>query len=261
MNEQLLREIIYSLSRKDYLLIICSFLLFLLFNYYITRWIWGNNFPSCQNKSSTRNHEIEIKTNSEVNQKLNKNLRKKIRIEELAKKQIINAKQARKQRREAYEAEQKLKEMKHELYENKINIKVLERLSERKKALIREQKEYEKWKLEIDINDTGDEFEFEDENLNSEYTNLSNFINTITKEKVKNINDLSVEFKISIEGVISRINQLEEQRIIDGVLTDKGQYIFISEKEWENINFRINKDGKVSKSKDLVLICNNVICM
>ncbi|EAK88421.1 hypothetical protein [Cryptosporidium parvum Iowa II] len=261
MAEHLLKEIIFSLSKKDYVWIACSFLSFLLVNYYITKWIWGSNLTSSQNEGSTRGHEILTTINTTDNQKLNNSLKRKIRIEELASKQLINAKQARKHRREAYEAKQRLKAVKCELHENKINKKVLEKLSERKKALICEQKEYEKWKLKINIDETGNEFEFGDEDLNSEYENLSKFINAITREKITNINDLSVEFNISIEDVISRINQLEEQKIIDGVITDKGQYIFISEQEWEGINFCINKNGKISKSKDLTLICNDVIAM
>ncbi|KAK9174366.1 DDRGK domain protein [Cryptosporidium meleagridis] len=261
MAEHLLKEIIFSLSKKDYVCITCSFLSFLLFNYYIIKWIWGSNFTSPKNEGNNQGHEIETRTRTIDNQKLNNSLKKKIRIEELVKKQLINAKQARKQRREVYEAKQRLKAVKNELRENKINKKVLEKLSEREKALICEQKEYEKWKLKININETGNEFEFGDESLNIEYENLSKFINAMTREKITNINDLSVEFNISIEDVISRISQLEEQKIIDGVITDKGQYIFISEQEWEGINFSINKNGKISKSKDLTLICNDVIAM
>lgn len=261
MDEQLFKEIIHSLSKKDYLWIICSISFFLLFNYYITKWIWVDDFQSFQNKDNTINNGLENKTNPLLNQKLNDNLRKKIRNEELANKQLINAKQARKQRREASEAKKKLKEVKQELYENKINKNILEKLIEKNKTLIREQKEYEKWKPEFDINETGNEFEFEDEKLNIEYASLSKFLNVIISGKITDINNLSIEFRISTEDVISRIQQLEEKGIIDGVLTDKGQYIFINEEEWESINFQINKNGKISKTKDLVFICNNVISM
>ncbi|OII74615.1 uncharacterized protein cubi_00168 [Cryptosporidium ubiquitum] len=261
MNEQLLKKIIFSLNRKDYFLIISSILFFLIFNYYITKWIRNKDFKSVQNEISTPNNDIESKINLLVGQKLNNNLRKKIRNEELANKQLINAKQARKQRREANEAKKKLKEVKQKLYEEKINKKVLERLVEKNKALLQEQKQYERWKFEMDISEAGNEFEFEDEGLNSEYTSLRNFLNAITSEKIADINNLSAEFRISIEDVISRIRQLEEQGIIDGVLTDKGKYIFISEKEWESIKLCIEKDGKISKTKDLVLICNYVIGM
>lgn len=258
MNEQFFKEIIYSLNRRDCLWIICSILLFLLFNYMITKWIWNDKIQN-EKGNGIPNNEIEDTKKPQFDQRLNNNLRRKMRNEELATKQKVNAKHARNQRKAAHEAKKRLKELKQELYEKKINEKVLEKLVEKKKALAQEQREYEKWKLKIDIQETGKEFEFEDENLNYEYTNLSNFINVIISEKITNVNNLSVEFRLSIEDVISRIRQLEEQDIIDGVLTDKGQYIFISEKEWEGIDYYINKNGQVSKTEDLALICNNVI--
>lgn len=259
MNEQFLKEIIYSLSRNDCLWIICSILFFLFFNYSITKWIWNNQIQNNKEKNEIPNNGTEDKKTPQIYQRFNKNLRRKIRNEELAIKQKANAKHARNQRKEAYEAKKRLKEAREELYEKKINEKVLEKLVEKKKLLAQEQKEYERWKRKIDIQGTGNEFEFEDENLNNEYMNLSNFINVIISEKITNINDLSVEFRLSIDDVISRIRQLEEQNIIDGVLTDKGQYIFISEKEWEGINYCISKNGQVSKTKDLAQICNNLI--
>ncbi|KAJ1605559.1 putative coiled coil protein [Cryptosporidium canis] len=253
-------EILYSLNKGDCLWIFCSILLFTLLNYSIVKWFLSGQTKYGRKRSDILN-EIEHESLATINEKINERLRKKIKNEKLAIKQKSNAKDARNQRKELYESKKRLNEIKQELYENKINSKILERLSEQKKLLLQEQRDYDKWKHNIDLQESGNELEFEDENMNNEYLSLRNFIGTIIYDKITNINNISAEFKLSIDDVILRIHQLEEQNLIDGVLTDNGQYIFIDEKEWDNLSCCISEHGKVSKAKDLARICNNIISL
>ena len=47
------------------------------------------------------------------------------------------------------------------------------------------------------------------------------------------LEDLAGEFKLSTKDVIDRIKSLEELKILNGVIDDRGKYIYITEKEME----------------------------
>ncbi|KAF7457713.1 DDRGK domain protein [Cryptosporidium felis] len=257
MRRRLIDNIVCSLRWNDWLSIICSFIFIYIFNSFVIKWLrneYEQKYPKNQTDTDNTHFKREAFAKS---MKFNNTSLKKIRNEELAEKQKNNAKLARQQKREAFELKERLKEIKQEIYEKKINEKIIERLLENKRVFMQEKNEYEKWKSKIEICESGREFEYD--KLECEYKDLMDFINTVVSRKVTDINELSAEFQIKVEEVISRIHQLEEQEIIEGLLTEKGQYIYINESEWEYISANIDKYGKMTKSKDLTTICNRAI--
>ncbi len=111
----------------------------------------------------------------------------------------------------------------------------------------KEQEEYEKWKDLIVLEETGNQ---QDEQLDQENL-LQNFIDYIKLRKVVEIEDLSVNFKLARKAVLERINDLENSKLLQGVLDERGKYIYIQNEEIDGIQKIIHKKGRLTR-KDLV---------
>ena len=90
----------------------------------------------------------------------------------------------------------------------------------------KEEEEYNKWKDCFDIKEEGEEVqEFESENL------INDFINYIKLRKVVSLEDLAGQFKIQPNELVEKLNYLESQGRICGIVDDRGKYIYLTEKE------------------------------
>ncbi|KNC36690.1 hypothetical protein PFLG_02054 [Plasmodium falciparum RAJ116] len=90
---------------------------------------------------------------------------------------------------------------------------------------------------------------------------LSCFLNFIKLKKYVNITELSVKFQTTTDDIREKLEELEEQDMINGVLDEKGNYIYLSQEEINKLCFEIQSKGKVNTHDDFVKICNKVISL
>lgn len=97
----------------------------------------------------------------------------------------------------------------------------------------KEEEEYNKWKDCFAVKEEGEEVqELESDNL------INDFINYIKLRKVVSLEDLSGQFKIQPNELVEKLNYLEAQGRICGIIDDRGKYIYLTEKELA-VNFNI----------------------
>merc|ERR1711997_1301368 len=156
-----------------------------------------------------------------------------------------------KKKREKLEEEEKLQREKE---------KEEERLQEEEERKIREEKErkeqeeYEKLKAAFSVEDEG----CDAEDAEDEDNKLVKFINYIKETKVVLLEDLAAQFKLKTQEAIDRVNQLQEDGLLTGVIDDRGKFIYISREELEAVAKYIKQQGRVSIT-DLAASSNKLI--
>ncbi|CAH0719848.1 unnamed protein product, partial [Brenthis ino] len=157
----------------------------------------------------------------------------------------------KKKRDEEMEEEKKKVEEKREEEERKAEEAARKIEEERKR---KEQEEYEAMKAAFSVEGEGfDENPEEDkENL------LKEFINYIKAQKVVLLEDLAAHFKIKTQAAIDRITDLQSSGYLTGVIDDRGKFIYISQKELEDVAKFIKQRGRVSIT-DLAESSNDLI--
>lgn len=147
----------------------------------------------------------------------------------------------KKKKDEELEEEKRKLDEKREEEERKAEEAAMKAEEERKK---KEQEEYEALKAAFSIEGEGfDENPEEDkENL------LKEFINYIKAQKVVLLEDLAAHFKIKTQAAIDRISDLQSSGDLTGVIDDRGKFIYISQKELEDVAKFIKQRGRVSIS-------------
>uniref|UniRef100_A0A2A4JB48 DDRGK domain-containing protein 1 n=1 Tax=Heliothis virescens TaxID=7102 RepID=A0A2A4JB48_HELVI len=118
----------------------------------------------------------------------------------------------------------------------------------------REQEEYEAMKAAFTVEGEGfDENDEQDkENL------LKDFIDYIKAQKVVLLEDLAAHFKLKTQAAIDRITDLQSSGELTGVIDDRGKFIYISQKELEDVAKFIRQRGRVSIT-DLAESSNDLI--
>lgn len=153
------------------------------------------------------------------------------------------AQEAAEEERKKQEAVEKEKELKKEEEERKA----------REEKERREHEEYLKLKEAFSIQEEGfEEDEEETENL------LLDFVNYIRNNKVVVLEDIAVQFKLKTQQAIDRIQQLQADGLLTGVIDDRGKFIYISEDELEAVAKFVKLRGRVS-IVELVENSNNLI--
>lgn len=175
--------------------------------------------------------------------------------------------EAKEQKRLMREQELKLREEKKakdaKLEEERKKVEDEEAEVERKQAeaekLAREEQErkeheeYLKMKAAFSVEEEGfEEDDEEKENL------LADFIKYIKDNKVVVLEDLATEFKLKTQQTIERIQELQANGTITGVIDDRGKFIYISEEELESVAKFIRQRGRVS-IQELAESSNNLI--
>ncbi|KAI8129658.1 hypothetical protein FF38_04581 [Lucilia cuprina] len=117
----------------------------------------------------------------------------------------------------------------------------------------KEHEEYLKMKAAFSVEEEGfEEDEDEKENL------LADFIKYIQDNKVVVLEDLATEFKLKTQQAIERIQELQANNTITGVIDDRGKFIYISEEELKSVAKFIRQRGRVSIA-ELAESSNNLI--
>lgn len=202
------------------------------------------------------NMEEDIDRNNNQQIDPNKNYTKK----ELHKMEKKKQKADQREQMEEYLKQKKLKEIeKEKIYLEKEakrredelkEEEMVKKLKEEKEK--KEQLEYEKWEKNFTINEEGEEkVDFNDELINK-------FIEYITLRKVVSLEDLGAHFKLSPSEAAQKIGDLELSGKLSGIIDDRGKFIYITEKEYANIEKFIATKGRISKT-DLVTQCNKLI--
>ncbi|CAH2047482.1 unnamed protein product, partial [Iphiclides podalirius] len=159
--------------------------------------------------------------------------------------------EARRRRDEEMEELKKKEEQEREEEERKEE--EAERKAEEERKM-REQAEYEAMKAAFTVEGEGfDENEEEDkENL------LKEFIDYVKCQKVVLLEDLAAHFKLKTQAAIDRITDLQATGELTGVIDDRGKFIYISQKELEDVAKFIKQRGRVSIA-DLAESSNDLI--
>ncbi|XP_050693984.1 DDRGK domain-containing protein 1-like [Eriocheir sinensis] len=109
----------------------------------------------------------------------------------------------------------------------------------------REEEEYQRMKEEFLVEEEG--FEEEEEDEEEKKRNLLNhFVSHIKSEKVVVLEDLAAMFKLKTQDVIQRVNDLQKEGTLTGVIDDRGKFIYISREELEGVAKFIRQRGRVS---------------
>lgn len=75
---------------------------------------------------------------------------------------------------------------------------------------------------------------------------LQEFVSYIKTNKVVVIEDLAARFKLKTQAAIDRIQDLQKDDILTGVIDDRGKFIYISIQEMEAVTKFIRQRGRVS---------------
>lgn len=73
-----------------------------------------------------------------------------------------------------------------------------------------------------------------------------NFVIDFQTNKVVVLEDIAVQFKLKTQQAIDRIQQMQVDGIITGVIDDRGKFIYISEEELEAVAKFVKQRGRVS---------------
>lgn len=170
-------------------------------------------------------------------------------------------KQEKKAQRQTRQNIQSNKEEKERLREEKEQAKQLElemkEEEEKQKAKLmmeekkkQEKEELDKWASFFEIEESGENIteaeETEAAKQEKENSFLQSFISHIKKEKIVELEDLATEFDITTQSVIERIQTLEKDGKLTGLLDDRGKFIYFSEKDMETVVKIIEKEGRIS---------------
>ena len=197
----------------------------------------------------------------------------------------LQAKADKKLQREAEQKEREENKKKRDKLEEEEKLqrekeKEEERLQEEEERRIRaekerkEQEEYEKLKAAFSVEDEG----CDAEDAEDEENKLIKFINYIKETKVRHpvprpffclnltcpqvvlLEDLAAQFKLKTQEAIDRVNQLQEDGLLTGVIDDRGKFIYISREELEAVAKFIKQQGRVSIA-DLAMNSNKLVTL
>ncbi|PIK52822.1 putative DDRGK domain-containing protein 1 [Apostichopus japonicus] len=174
--------------------------------------------------------------------------KKQKKLEEKAMKKAMREEEERdREDRKLRQAEmdemRKQKELEEEEKEKKLEEEENKRKEEEEK---REYEEYLKLKETFTIEEEGQEEILSDEQTKSK---LQEFINYIKREKVVILEELGAHFDIRTQEAIKRVQELQEQGMLTGVIDDRGKFIFITPQELEDVAKFIRQRGRVSISE------------
>lgn len=120
----------------------------------------------------------------------------------------------------------------------------------------REHEEYLKMKESFSIEEEG----YDQENEKDKENLLQEFINYIKQNKVLILEDLAAHFGLKTTSVVERIQELQANGNLTGVIDDRGKFIYISEDELQTVAKFVRQRGRVSIA-ELVENSNNLISL
>lgn len=120
----------------------------------------------------------------------------------------------------------------------------------------REYEEYLKMKEAFSIEEEG----YQEENSEDKENLLQEFIEYIKQNKVLILEDLAAHFGLKTASVVERIQELQANGSLTGVIDDRGKFIYISEDELRAVAKFVRQRGRVSIT-ELVENSNNLISL
>lgn len=118
----------------------------------------------------------------------------------------------------------------------------------------KEHEEYLKMKEAFSIEEEG----YEEADESEKATLLADFIKYIQDNKVVVLEDLATEFKLKTQQAIDRIQELQANGSLTGVIDDRGKFIYVSEEELKSVAKFIRQRGRISIA-ELAESSNNLI--
>jgi len=82
----------------------------------------------------------------------------------------------------------------------------------------------------------------------------------IKNRKVTLVEELSSEFKLKSTDAAAKLRLLDKQKKIQGVLDDRGRYIYVTNEELENLANHLKERGRFTKV-ELTKACNKIISL
>lgn len=164
------------------------------------------------------------KLEAKAEKKAQREMEEKVRDEKKKREQLADEERLKLQEKEQAEIK-RIEEEEHKAREEK----------ER-----REHEEYLKMKEAFSVEEEG--YEEGEEEAKS----LQDFINYIKQNKVIVIEDLAAHFKLKTQATIERLQDLQKDNTLSGVIDDRGKFIYISPDELEAVAKFIKQRGRVS---------------
>ncbi|XP_053389196.1 DDRGK domain-containing protein 1-like [Mercenaria mercenaria] len=152
----------------------------------------------------------------------------------------LQEREERKEREKKLEAQRK-KEEEREKAEEEARAEEERILKEEQEK--REHEDYLKMKEMFSVEEEGESEQAGD--LSSQSL-LQEFINYIKEMKVVMLEDLAAHFKIKTQDCINRIQELQADGRLTGVVDDRGKFIYITVEELESVAKFIRQHGRVS---------------
>lgn len=157
----------------------------------------------------------------------------------------IQREAAEREREERKKREQHLQEERDKQAEKEYSEQLRAEEAERKAREEKEKREYEdylKMKEAFSVEEEG----YEQENRECEKNLLQEFLAYIKSNKVLVLEDLAAHFGLKTANVVERIQELQINGNLTGVIDDRGKFIYISENELVAVAKFVRQRGRVS---------------
>ncbi|EDW85183.1 uncharacterized protein Dwil_GK14514 [Drosophila willistoni] len=188
------------------------------------------------------NEKMGAKKRAKMEAKEQKRLQREHELQEREKRKVKEAKEdAERKQQEEVEAEAERKKLD------------AERLAKEERER-KEHEEYLKMKAAFNVEEEG----FEEGDADDQESLLADFIQYIKDNKVVLLEDLAVAFKLKTQQAIERIQELQANGSLTGVIDDRGKFIYISQEELAAVAKFIKQRGRVSIA-ELAESSNNLI--
>lgn len=171
----------------------------------------------------------------------------------------IQREAAEREREERKKQQQLLQEERAKQAEKEHTEELRAEEAERKAREDKEKQEYEeylKMKEAFSVEEEG----YEQESRDGEDNLLQQFLAYVKLNKVLVLEDLAAHFGLKTASVVERIQQLQADGTLTGVIDDRGKFIYISEDELEAVAKFVRQRGRVSIA-ELAENSNNLITL
>jgi len=152
---------------------------------------------------------------------------------------IEAAKKAREEE-EDREIAERIKKRRKEQEQQRLEDEELEKMRQERKR--KEEEEYQLLKQSFEVESSGSHMaereEFE--------KNLNEFVEYLKKSKVVYLEDLAVKYQLQPKEVVEKIEELEKEGRISGIMDERGKFIYITPEEMTNIAKFITQRGRVT---------------
>lgn len=158
------------------------------------------------------------------------------------------------EKRKQMEAELELRKQEEAREEAEEKLRKEEERIAREEQEKRDHEEYILLKEQFSVEGEGQETLDDDAQRNL----LLEFIEYVKTRKVVQLDDVSAHFNLKVHEVVERLESLQDDGTINGVIDDRGKFIYISEGEMRSVAKFIQQNGRVSIS-DVASTSNRLI--